>query len=380
VKKFAVLDIETTGLGKKDRVLEIGIVLMDGKEVIYEWETLINPERDISNEEIHGLTATMLSSAPTFREIENDLKKLMNGRILVAHNAIFERRMLEQEFSRLGRPEDFSNNYCTYKATGKNLKKACEFYSIPLTNHHSAMDDARATSQLLRQLDLDSTSIRPLSLSYRSDLPATLIITRAAYSAQKNSSFSPLRNLMQEEIIHSSDFRKLSYLDLLVHSLSDLNLSLQEAKSLQDWANDLGLSELEISEIHEEYVSSLINMALRDGILTDEEWKNIDKVCSALGVSMAIPYKPSNQSDPFFKGARICFTGSAKARDGNSISREDLEKLAASKGFNVVDSVTKKGCDLVIAADVNSMSSKARAAKSWGIPVISAKEFLAKYE
>jgi NAD-dependent DNA ligase len=54
--------------------------------------------------------------------------------------------------------------------------------------------------------------------------------------------------------------------------------------------------------------------------------------------------------------------------------------LAASKGFNVVDSVTKKGCDLVIAADVNSMSSKARAAKSWGIPVISAKEFLAKYE
>jgi len=47
MNRFAVIDTETTGLGKTDRILEIGIVLVDGNEIVQEWETLINPERDI---------------------------------------------------------------------------------------------------------------------------------------------------------------------------------------------------------------------------------------------------------------------------------------------------------------------------------------------
>ena len=49
MNRFAVVDTETTGFGKTDRILEIGIVLVDGNEMVQEWETLINPERDISN-------------------------------------------------------------------------------------------------------------------------------------------------------------------------------------------------------------------------------------------------------------------------------------------------------------------------------------------
>ncbi|MSY02506.1 MAG: hypothetical protein F2672_02225, partial [Actinobacteria bacterium] len=64
MNRFAVVDTETTGFGKTDRIIEIGIVLVDGNEIIQEWETLINPERDISNSNIHGITSEIVSLAP----------------------------------------------------------------------------------------------------------------------------------------------------------------------------------------------------------------------------------------------------------------------------------------------------------------------------
>ncbi len=52
--------------------------------------------------------------------------------------------------------------------------------------------------------------------------------------------------------------------------------------------------------------------------------------------------------------------------------------LAASYGLQAVESVTRKGCDLVIAADLASMSGKAKKARDWGIPVMSVQDFRKK--
>jgi DNA polymerase III epsilon subunit-like protein len=68
INKFAVVDVETTGFGAKDRIIELGIILIDEDKITHEWETLVNPERDISNSDIHGITASMVSLAPTFKE------------------------------------------------------------------------------------------------------------------------------------------------------------------------------------------------------------------------------------------------------------------------------------------------------------------------
>ena len=101
MERFAVIDTETTGFGKTDRLVEIAVVLVEGKEIVQEWETLINPERDISNSNIHGITSELVSLAPTFAEINSELSRLISGTILVAHNISFYQRMLEQEFSRV---------------------------------------------------------------------------------------------------------------------------------------------------------------------------------------------------------------------------------------------------------------------------------------
>ena len=54
-----------------------------------------------------------------------------------------------------------------------------------------------------------------------------------------------------------------------------------------------------------------------------------------------------------------------------------MHERATVAGFVPVDSVTKKACDLVVAANKASMSGKAKKARDFGIPVISVEEFLA---
>ncbi len=77
------------------------------------------------------------------------------------------------------------------------------------------------------------------------------------------------------------------------------------------------------------------------------------------------------------KGMRVCFTGEAVVA-GNSISRSFLEETAALSGMQPVGSVTKKGCDLLVAADSSSQSGKARKAHDYGIPVMTVVDFLNK--
>ncbi|MDB9920722.1 hypothetical protein OAD85_03030 [Actinomycetota bacterium] len=72
-----------------------------------------------------------------------------------------------------------------------------------------------------------------------------------------------------------------------------------------------------------------------------------------------------------------CLTDSGSV-GGQPMKRRDLEALAAARGLQPVASVTKKGCDLVIAADPASASGKAKKARDWGIPVISIEDFLSQ--
>ena len=88
--EYVVLDTETTGTMKADRIVEIALVAFKGNEVIEEWSTLINPQRDVGKTNIHGITASMVSSAPIFGDVINDVFRMINNRVIVAHNLGFD--------------------------------------------------------------------------------------------------------------------------------------------------------------------------------------------------------------------------------------------------------------------------------------------------
>ncbi|MEI6503461.1 MAG: exonuclease domain-containing protein, partial [Armatimonadota bacterium] len=70
--EVAVVDVETTGFAAQhtDRIVEIAIVrLSSGGDTLDEFETLVNPQRDVGPTHIHGISAHDVLDAPTFAEI-----------------------------------------------------------------------------------------------------------------------------------------------------------------------------------------------------------------------------------------------------------------------------------------------------------------------
>ena len=74
--EYVAFDVETTGLFKNDRIVEIAFVAFCDGKVLEEWSTLINPLRDVSKSNIHGITASMVSTAPLFEDVINDIFRI----------------------------------------------------------------------------------------------------------------------------------------------------------------------------------------------------------------------------------------------------------------------------------------------------------------
>ena len=377
VNRFAVIDLETTGVGNLDTILEIGIVLVDGNEIVLEWETLVNPDRDVSNSEIHGVNPGMFSTAPVFEEIQNDVARLLDGRILVAHNLPFDKRMLNQQLARVIDNFELGYGFCTYKATKLSLNDACEHFGINNSHAHRAITDARVAAMLLNATFEDDRSFSPVQISFDDSLPMARTLARGAFSESERSYSSKIRRIARSTSIPQISEAEMSYLDALSSGLSDLHLTEMEIAHLEEWAEFLGLTEEQRQKAHQSYFDSFLIAAERDGIITQEEKLMIDH----LGILLEVKHDPivaTPQADAsvFKPGVRVCFTGSAKDDSGKDLLRSDLELQARENGLVNVDSVSKGGCDVLVAADKNSMSGKAKKAKGWGMPVLSVQEFL----
>ncbi|HET9138757.1 exonuclease domain-containing protein, partial [Actinophytocola sp.] len=102
---YAVIDVETTGLRTSwhDRVIEIGVVHVDAHGTFTgQWCSLVNPNRDLGPQIIHGISAAEARRAPTFDQLAGTIAGLLRGRVTVAHNLAFDAQFLHAEFGRLG--------------------------------------------------------------------------------------------------------------------------------------------------------------------------------------------------------------------------------------------------------------------------------------
>jgi DNA polymerase-3 subunit epsilon len=384
--EYVSFDVETTGLTKSDRIVEIGFVVFSQGKVLEEWSTLLNPLRDIGKSNIHGITPTMVSAAPLFEEVINDIFRIINGRVLVAHNLNFDARMLIQEFNRAKTQGEIGKGFCTMVASrrllagsGDSLAATCAELGIETLQAHSALGDARMTMQIFQQLMEDDQEVSPAFAEYNRDLNPTRVLVREAFQPEPNDALDRIRAFTQKIPFPTSDEKYVAYLLLLNMAMQDLVISQSEQSELDHWASDLGISDKELTNLHQAYLDSFVQAALRDGVITIHEREMIESVGKALKLPVSIPDAPQPiqaNEDHLRVGKRICFTGEASGFSGTIINRGDLEALAAKVGLHPVRDVTKKGCDILVAADTSTMSGKAKKAKDWGIPVISVEKFI----
>ena len=371
-----VVDCETTGFGKSDRVVEIAAITLDPDtlQVVDEYDTLVNPERDTGHVGIHGVTASMVEAAPVFREIAAALARRLGGAILVAHNLAFDQRMLAQEYGRLGSTFSPGQGICTLRATSEKLNVACEAYGIPLDNHHRALADARATASLLGHIRDDVEPGSSVTIGHIKEAVSTRTLRRESAS---DSIQDVTSRIVSFAYYPYSDERLLYYLDMLDWVLDDSIITSDERRQLTALANELGISKEQQQRAHNSYMSAIIAAANRDSIVTENEERIIRQIASALDVTeLVIPVsaQPPTAGE-LLPGQRICFTGTAVV-DGLTVTRDTLEEQAVLAGFRTVPTVTIKGCDLLVAGDPSSASGKSKKARQHGIPIMSVPDFL----
>lgn len=384
--EYVAFDVETTGFNKTDRIVEIGFVVFKNGHVLEEWSTLINPLRDVGKSNIHGITASMVSAAPLFEDVLNDVFRIIDNRVLIAHQFSFDARMLAQEFLRAKTEGDLGKGFCTMIASrrilpgvGDSLSTTCDALGIDTVNAHSALGDARMTMQIFQHLINDGQEVRPAAVKYDNGKNPTRVLQRDAFTRTPNDALERIKAFTKKVPFPTSDEKSVAYLLLLNMAMQDLVISKAEETELANWADELGVSTAEVTVLHQGYLDSFIQAALRDGVITIQEREMIELVGKALKLPVVIPDTPQviqANSDNLSVGKRICFTGEVSGFSGNVVSRGDLEALAAKVGLHPVKDVTKKGCDILVAADESTMSGKAKKAKEWGIPVISVEKFI----
>lgn len=320
----------------------------------------------------------MLAGAPLFAEVLPAIQSRVHGAHLVCHNLAFDVRMIAQELARSEAHFAPGVGYCTYLATRCKLNLAAELHGIRLANHHRALCDARVTAELLLRLHVDPNELTPARLKIPSS--STLVRTLRREATGWTPHIPLVRRMTGFATYPTSDFHAAAYFDLLDWALSDGVLTSDEQVALSEAACRMRLGPSELHELHQAYVQSIRSAVLRDGRVTPEESQHLERTAASLGVTMPL-LEPTTPSEPasfaaFPHGTCVCFTGSAMSEKGEPIARSALESMAASRGMQPVERVTKKHCQLVVAQDPSSLSGKARKAAEYQIPVISVKEFL----
>lgn len=386
---FATIDFETTGLYAEgtDRAIEISVVHSDPDGTITgQWETLINPERDLGRQDIHGIAAREILSAPRFAHITADLVDLLSRRVIVAHNASFDLRFLDAELARA----DYWGgvplvSLCTMRHFRSNLggsstlADCCAAFGIELRGAHRAAVDARATAELLGAFVASGGRSSWRDLLGRAERMVPHIGERHAWVARPEvEEYSPsfLERIIDRVPDISDSDEQAEYVSLVERFLLDRYLSEHEKDALVAFAERAGIGRTTAERLHRDYVAALAGIAWSDGVVTDDERADLISVAHLLqvpaGLVLEALARPAETARSHLAvGAPFSLdAGDFVVLTGEMLRpRAEWEARLRQHGLMPKPAVTK-AVRLVVAADPDTLSGKARKARDYGIPIV----------
>jgi len=165
---LAFVDVETTGASTDfgDRVIEIGIVRVEGGKTVAEYQQLVDPQRRIGAGVVAltGISQQMVTGQPLFADILPRVIELMSGAVVVGHNVRFDLSFLTGEFRRCRRPILECLTGCQHVLDtvriarrrfgrgGNGLQRLAPRLGVQPTTAHRALADAVTTAAVFERL------------------------------------------------------------------------------------------------------------------------------------------------------------------------------------------------------------------------------------
>ena len=162
-----ILDIETSGLDFKDghRIIEIGCVELNQKEVGSHFHRYINPLKTLTEEniKIHGITNEFLQDKPLFEDVAEEFLNFIEDSSIVAHNANFDVGFLNYELEKISKPQIAKDRIVDTVVIARNrfpgqqvnldaLVKKLKVNSLVDREFHGALKDAKILTDVYLEL------------------------------------------------------------------------------------------------------------------------------------------------------------------------------------------------------------------------------------
>jgi DNA polymerase III subunit epsilon len=275
---------------------------------------------------------------------------------------------------------------CTMRASrpvvrgGCSLTECCGAFGISLAGAHRAGVDALATAELLAALIANSRRDDWTGLMAGAPVLSPYPADRAPWIAREDvPEYSPsfLERITERVPDVSETDEQAEYLALVQRCLLDRYLSEHEMAALIALADRHGISRTTAAHLHREYFIALAAVAWEDGIVSETERDDLLHVASLLQVPDEVVILALREPVTLDPDSIVFETRGFAVAPGDAIvltgdmrrERSEWETKLREFGFVPKDAVSRK-VRIVVAADPDSLSGKARKARDLGIPIV----------
>ena len=163
--EFVIFDTETTGLSPEggDRIVELAAMRVRGKEKLADFQTMLNPDREISEAafNVNHISAEMLKDAPRAKEVMPRFMDFIQGACLCSYNAGFDLDFLNNELTLAGRSLPHDLMVVDILNMARRLLPGLERYAlwfvaqalgIKKEQEHRALSDVKLTLSVFDKL------------------------------------------------------------------------------------------------------------------------------------------------------------------------------------------------------------------------------------
>ena len=249
-KEIIIFDTETTGLDTaKDDIIQIAAIKLYEGQIIDTFEIYINTEIDVtSSESIHHISKKHLNElgVPHSKGLKAFLEFIGENSILIAHNIGFDYSILNSNLQRFCGTD--LTNYCSQKFDSitiskliypnfpsYKLKELIEFLKLEGVNSHNAMDDVKATAELIKKLQSEYLeNIEKNQTTFLSNAINKSIIEKF------NSKFKELYSLSECQFDKTISLNQIA--ELYLNYIKNKFIPKDETKMdkwLKDWADEM---------------------------------------------------------------------------------------------------------------------------------------------